>query len=104
LFAPSLEGNSGLFVNGRPEVIPSIKKIKETTPIIQLLIPNNFKEKWVFSNFYLASLGMNYAYVPYGEGISRMRKACETGNMIKRTKYSIGSYGETIVIDFKKCE
>ena len=99
-----LEGNSGLFVNGRPEVIPSIKKIKETTPIIQLLIPNNFKEKWVFSNFYLASLGMNYSYVPYGEGISRMRKACETGNMIKRTKYSIGSYGKTILIDFKKCE
>ncbi|EFN0219384.1 hypothetical protein HNH53_004198 [Escherichia fergusonii] len=99
-----LEGNSGLFVNGKPEVIPSIKKIKETTPIIQLLVPNNFKEKWVFSNFYLASLGVNYAYVPYGEGISRMRNACEKGVMKKRALYSIGSYGKMIFIDFNKCK
>lgn len=99
-----LEGNSGLFVNGRPDIIPSIKKTRKTTPIIQLLIPDNFKEKWVFSNFYLASLGMNYAYVPYGEGISRLKKACEAGEMKKRAKYSIGSYGKMILIDFKKCD
>ncbi len=99
-----LEGNSGLFVNGRPDLIPSLKKTKASTPIIQLLIPNNFKEKWVFSNFYLASMGMNYAYVPYGEGFSRMRKACESGKMVERSKYSIGSYGKTILIDFRKCK
>lgn len=99
-----LEGNSGLFVNGRPDLIPSLKKTKVSTPIIQLLIPNNFKEKWVFSNFYLASMGMSYAYVPYGEGFSRMREACESGKMVERSKYSIGSYGKTILIDFRKCK